>query len=413
MLSDTYFKIEIFNAHKCDSTYPIIPNQQAQSNGVAHVLIPTCHEYGIRIRFNASSKVTHFKIVSAKVGNRKLVINNGQEIFYARDVVDLEGFETGTTETFCFISQTTEEKNDPKLKEEGANVTNIIRLELQPIIKIEKPKPKAVESFDFWQQSLGGKSKGGFGGSGHGDIEESSFSFGGSASRTTRSGSGDRGRGGDRDRDRSGYFGFGVQGDSGSNTGFSFGGGEPRTYGAASSFSFGAPAPASASTERDTLSLSLPTPASGSHPSFGSAAAVPPVRQQAQMQQQSVQSVQASSLKGGATVSSGRKHISDMNTVETDATFNPVGEASIFMVQLMTNENSVQLMKVNTSYYGIKHLMAEIETLKKNYVKQMEAYESTLADKVMQLTKARAHLDRVKSPMSKKSDPVQYLMQFE
>lgn len=403
MLSDTYFKIEIFNATKPDSAYPIIPNHQAQSNGVAHVLIPTCHEYGIRIRFNASSKVTHFKIVSAKVGNRKLVINNGQEIFYARDVVDLEGFETGTTETFCFISQTTEEKNDPKLKEEGANVTNIIRLELQPIIKIEKPKPKAVESFDFWQQSLGGKSKGGFGGSGHGDIEESSFSFGGSASRT-RGGSGERGRGGDHDRDRSGYAGgYGARDDSGSNTGFSFGGGEPETYGAASSFSFGAPAPASAT--GDTLSFL--TPASGS------AAAVPPVRQQAQFQQQSVQSVQASSLKGGATVSSGRKHISDMNTVESDATFNPVGDASIFMVQLMTNENSEQLMKVNTSYYGIKHLMTEIEVMKKNYIKQMEAYESALADKVMQLTKARAHLDRVKSPMSKKSDPVQYLMQFE
>lgn len=406
MLTKGPFTIEIINPKNRREVYPVIPNSAAQSAGTAHILIPTCSHYSIKIGFQPSQTVSHFEIKNAKVGDREIYIGTEDEngngnfetdkemkkekekkskstslIFYPSDFV-IKGFETGSKQSFFFISQTNAEKSDSKLVEAGANVNNIITLELLSRFEVKKPR---IPSHDVYSAALGG--------------------FGGS--------SGD-------------YRGY-----SQTRSGFSFGGGDPHYYGttSGSSFSFGAagaagpaagaagPASGGQDRDRDRGGGRIPRP---------------------QLQPQSLQSIPVSSLRGGTTISGGQ-HIDHVKTQTTDSTFLSVGEVIRFVIQLTTDETDEQLYKVNFAYYNVKNLSKSIEEKSNLYnetkekihqshkdeieaahVKyslalkdHMEKYNAETSVILSQLKEAQDRLDKIRTPVKKAAVPEDYLMKFE
>lgn len=114
---------------KTFKVYSKLENEMANLNGVMHVALPTCTEYIICIENLNTSKDVYFTIESGKIGDKEIVINHGQKIYYKSEL-EIKGFKTGTNESFMFISQSNQEKSEGKTLE-GENVTNVINLKVK------------------------------------------------------------------------------------------------------------------------------------------------------------------------------------------------------------------------------------------------------------------------------------------
>lgn len=118
-------KITIANA-KTGEKYAKLDDNMANLNGVVHFVLPTCTEYVINLN---NLKGNYLTFESGFVGDKKIVINGGKKIYYPSDI-KIKGFETGTNESFMFISPSNREKCEG-YNIEGENITNIIKLKLK------------------------------------------------------------------------------------------------------------------------------------------------------------------------------------------------------------------------------------------------------------------------------------------
>jgi hypothetical protein len=126
--------VEITNSKGFDSkAFPLVKgHDEANANGVLHVALPTCAQYTIHVCNN--TRGDYLSVVKGTVGDTPIVINEGERIFYPKDIY-IDGFTTGSNESFLFVSPSTEEKGTLP----GENKTNIIRLTIQRWKR--KPKP--------------------------------------------------------------------------------------------------------------------------------------------------------------------------------------------------------------------------------------------------------------------------------
>lgn len=115
-------KVTITNA-KTGEKYTKLDNEMANLNGVVHFLLPTCTEYIINID-NLTGN--YFTFESGFIGEKKIIVNGGKNIYYPTNL-NIQGFETGTNDSFMFISPSFREKNEG-YNIEGENTTNIIKL---------------------------------------------------------------------------------------------------------------------------------------------------------------------------------------------------------------------------------------------------------------------------------------------
>lgn len=114
---------------KTFTTYKMVENDLANMNGVMHVALPTCTEYTISVENLNNSPNVYFSFETGKVGDKEIIINHGQRIYYKTDL-EIKGFKTGTSDSFMFISQSNQERFEGKVLE-GENVTNIISLKFK------------------------------------------------------------------------------------------------------------------------------------------------------------------------------------------------------------------------------------------------------------------------------------------
>lgn len=138
------FRIMICDS-KTNKTLEIIPNSLAQLNGVAQFVLPTCTNYYITIENMDNNTKTWFSFANGKVGDKPIIINNGQLIYHNKSL-NIEGFKTGTKDSFLFYSPSNQEKWEGK-SIEGVNVTNIINLKLKKYNR--EPRYTMRESYGY------------------------------------------------------------------------------------------------------------------------------------------------------------------------------------------------------------------------------------------------------------------------
>jgi len=131
-------KITVMNA-KTRQKYSKLENTMANLNGVVHVVLPTCTEYMIHIDNLSTDNYSYFTFESGFVGDKKIVINQGSKIYYPSKL-EIKGIETGTNNSFMFISQSNQERYEGR-QLEGENVSNIIK------IKIKQWRKKVYQNF--------------------------------------------------------------------------------------------------------------------------------------------------------------------------------------------------------------------------------------------------------------------------
>ena len=131
-------KVTVLNA-KTGQNYNIVENEMANLNGVIHVVLPTCTEYMIRINNLNNDGCNYFTFESGFVGDKKIIINNGTQIYYPSKL-EIKGMETGTNNSFMFMSQSNQEKYEGR-QLEGENFSNIIK------IKIKQWRKKVYKNF--------------------------------------------------------------------------------------------------------------------------------------------------------------------------------------------------------------------------------------------------------------------------
>jgi hypothetical protein len=106
--------------------YPKMKNDLANLNGVVHISVPTTREYIIVVDNLNDSENSYLSFKSGSVGDKKITINDGRLIYYTSNI-EIKGFKTGTNDSFMFISQCQQEKEEGKVLE-GENITNVIKL---------------------------------------------------------------------------------------------------------------------------------------------------------------------------------------------------------------------------------------------------------------------------------------------
>lgn len=172
------------------------------TEGFGVVAVPTYTEYEIQI---ANKKLgTYFRVDKVTVGDKAVIINKGDKVFHTRPLT-IDGFESGKSGSFQFISASEDEKtNRPGLVSKTHNASNIIKVTLSRYNCIPAPVMTYSTSFSFgggspppvnsYSQTRGGGGGGvGFGFGGFGDTTLSSkpgsaatkgslFGFGSSAS---------------------------------------------------------------------------------------------------------------------------------------------------------------------------------------------------------------------------------------
>jgi len=118
--------------------YPLLEGENetiANLNGVAHVVVPTCASYAVSVENVETSADSYFTLVSGTVGDKDIVINNGETIYYNR-VLQVKGFKTNSDESFLFMSQSAQEKSEGIKPLATENVSNIIKLRVQKFKKV-------------------------------------------------------------------------------------------------------------------------------------------------------------------------------------------------------------------------------------------------------------------------------------
>ncbi len=121
-------KITVIDA-KTRQKYSKVENMMANLNGVVHFVLPTCTEYMICIENLDNDNYSYYTFESGSVGDKKIVINQGKTIYYPSKL-EIKGVETGTTDSFMFISQSNKERYEG-YQLEGENVSNIIKIKIK------------------------------------------------------------------------------------------------------------------------------------------------------------------------------------------------------------------------------------------------------------------------------------------
>lgn len=106
-----------------------LENPVANLNGVIHVDVPTCTEYIVNIEHVSDNPDAYITFESGKVGDKDIVFEPGRRIYHPVNI-ELKGFQTGTNDSFMFMSHSKQEKSEGK-KLEGENVRNILSLKVQ------------------------------------------------------------------------------------------------------------------------------------------------------------------------------------------------------------------------------------------------------------------------------------------
>ncbi|QKF93590.1 hypothetical protein QKU48_gp0132 [Fadolivirus algeromassiliense] len=130
---------------KTGKVFELIPNTLANLNGVAQFVLPTCSNYSITIDNLDGATYSWFSFVSGRVGDKDIVINNGQTIYH-KNSLEIRGFKTGTNDSFLFYSPSNKEKWEGKTLE-GENVTNVINLKLRRYTRISNPEVYLSKGF--------------------------------------------------------------------------------------------------------------------------------------------------------------------------------------------------------------------------------------------------------------------------
>lgn len=144
-------KVMVINK-KTKQPFLKMDNMSANLNGVAHFVLPTCSEYEIAIENVNNTQNTYLTFETGKVGDKNIVINDGQKIYYPR-TINVQGFKTGTNDSFMFLSLSNQEKYEGK-SVENENVSNILS------IKVQKWTRQQVPSYSDWDSYGMGRSKG-------------------------------------------------------------------------------------------------------------------------------------------------------------------------------------------------------------------------------------------------------------
>lgn len=127
---------------RLQENHPAFPKYAAtvsnsESRNLMHVIVPTSSTYHIELSVTQDkTPLTWYSIVSAKVGDKKVTINNDRLIYYPSSQ-RIEGFTTGTNDSFFFISPSKQE-TDAGVKYDGVNVSNIIEVKIQRYHRIPR-----------------------------------------------------------------------------------------------------------------------------------------------------------------------------------------------------------------------------------------------------------------------------------
>jgi len=116
------------------------------SSSTGQFILPTCSHYIISVRNLTDDKTKYITLVSCYVGDRKVTINNDEDIHY-KEKIDIKGFETGTNESFYFVSLSNLDKTGG-MSIGHENKSNIIKLRIQQWTHQEKPKPRRLLETD-------------------------------------------------------------------------------------------------------------------------------------------------------------------------------------------------------------------------------------------------------------------------
>lgn len=132
--------------------YPIAPvtTTEDRNAGYAKVALPTASPYAIEIKKWTPDPDVYFTIEECKVGDDKVKINGGKQIYYP-DSCDIEGKETGAKGGFLFLSLTGTERKEGKTLP-GYNAANIIKLS----VKVWRKKEKPLSVPRFYRSTNGG-----------------------------------------------------------------------------------------------------------------------------------------------------------------------------------------------------------------------------------------------------------------
>jgi hypothetical protein len=98
MMDYNGMKFQVLNGSKTAPFLAYGPKSANRADGVFTVEMPESTEYSIKLDLP-----TNYYIYKAKVGDREVVVNNGQEIFYS-GATTINGFEIGKNNNFKFIA---------------------------------------------------------------------------------------------------------------------------------------------------------------------------------------------------------------------------------------------------------------------------------------------------------------------
>jgi len=106
-------------------------DSHANSNNVMHMTLPTNSHYSIVINNESHDydNNVYLEFVSGKVGNKYIIMNGGKKIYYSKKI-KIDGYATGSNESFLFISLSDKDKMNGHLISHE-NESNIIKLKLR------------------------------------------------------------------------------------------------------------------------------------------------------------------------------------------------------------------------------------------------------------------------------------------
>lgn len=99
--------------------------------GVGVYALPTCSHYGFRVTDTLKIPGRRFVLSSVTVGNKPVVINGGDTLFYNGATEKIQAFQTGSDESFLFYSPSLHEKMERAIPDG----TNVIRVTVQAYVE--------------------------------------------------------------------------------------------------------------------------------------------------------------------------------------------------------------------------------------------------------------------------------------
>jgi hypothetical protein len=147
-LTSLQFKGVTFKVLSSDSKKPFLVHPESatkRDNGVLVVEMPEVADYIIQLDQGVQYNNDNYYTFDMKVGDKPVVINNGESIFY-KNLTKVTGFKTGSDESFRFVA---EEKRGDFANESNINAvnSNIITIVVK---KYKREQPYQLYSNNNW-----------------------------------------------------------------------------------------------------------------------------------------------------------------------------------------------------------------------------------------------------------------------